>query len=202
MKYSKVNFGQAEAVFNKLGGEQGIMDLLSGRIQVVKSNSSFPTFLNTNVGVENYNNLIKMVKKEKTIDTTESNNVLDWPMFDNQKEIFLDLVVVTPKELGFEPMFESCATYENICKKAEHFGLDKCPSTLGMQLALQRYGITNGFYIVASELLGDKKGKKHLLVPWFSKNECELKAWEVDKDRIFFKDFKFIFVKRNVILED
>jgi uncharacterized protein YlaN (UPF0358 family) len=201
MKYSKVNFGQAEAVFNKLGGEQGIMDFLSGRTQVVKLNTNFPTFMTIKVDAENCYDLIKMIKKEKTIDTKESNNVLDWPMFGLQEEKEVELVVVTPKELGFESMFESCATYENICERAEKLGLDECPSTLGMQLALPRYGIKDGFYVIASKLLEDEKRKKHLLVPWFGQKGCELKAWEVDKDKVFFKDFKFIFVRKNVVLE-
>lgn len=36
MKYSKFILGKIEAVFNKLGGEQGVKDSLSGRTEVVK----------------------------------------------------------------------------------------------------------------------------------------------------------------------
>ena len=57
-------------------------------------------------------------------------------MFEFHERTCLDLVVVTPEELGFEPMFESCANYENICAKAHTLGLDNCPPEPGMLLAL------------------------------------------------------------------
>lgn len=36
MKYNDLSFGQAEAVFNKLGGMEGVMNFLSGKTMVVK----------------------------------------------------------------------------------------------------------------------------------------------------------------------
>lgn len=201
MKYSKVSFGHAEAVFNKLGGEQGISNFLSGRTQVVKSDKDFKAFMTLEIGEYNEYDLIKILKKDKAIETKGSDNVLDWPMFDNLSEkMVLELVTATPVELGFEPMFESCANYKNICERAEVLGLDECPSILGMQLTLPQHRLKDGFYIVASNPLEDRKGKKHLLVPWFNENGCELKAWEVEQDKIFYKDFKFIFVRRNVLI--
>ena len=202
MKYSKVTLGQSEAVFNKLGGEQGITDFLSGRTQVVKSDRNFPTLMNIEVGLYDSNELIKIIRKDKKINTHESNNILEWPpLFEFYERKNLELVVVTPADLGFEPMFESCATYDNICERAEIVGLDKCPPELGMLLSLPQYGLKDGFYIIASKLLRDEDKKKHLLVVWYGKNDtCELKAWE-DKNEPYFKDFKFIFVRRNVVLE-
>lgn len=198
MKYGKVSFGHAEAVFNKLGGEQGIADFLSGRTQVVKSNNNISTLMNIEVGLYDYVELIKMVKKDKTIDTRGSNNVLNWPTFGQCEKSVLELVVVTPQDLGFEPMFESCATYENICQRAEKLGLDKCPSILGMQLVLPQYRLKDNYYVVASKLLDDKNGKQYLLVPWFREKGCELKAWQVKWDSTFHANYKFIFVRRNV----
>jgi len=200
MKYNKVSFGTSEAVFNKLGGERGITDFLSGKTQVVKLGKNFPTLMTIEVGLYGENDLIKIIKKDKQIKTDESNNILDWPpLFDFNERTSLELVVVTPEELGFEPMFESCANYENICERANRYGLDECPSELGMLISLPQYGLKNEFYIVASKLLRDQKGEKHLLVPWFEEDgKCELKAWKVEQGKSFHTGFHFIFVRRNV----
>lgn len=202
MKYNKVSFGQAEAVFNKLGGEEGISDFLSGRTQVVKSDRNFPTLMNIEIGGYDSNEVIKMIKKDKKIITSESNNILNWPpLFENEKSS-LELAIATPEMLGFEPMFELCITYENICERASRYGLDKCPPEIGMLLSLPAYRVEinfSKFYIVASKFLKDEAGKKHLLVPWYGENDtCDLKAWEIKQDEVFYKDFEFIFVRRNV----
>lgn len=48
----------------------------------------------------------------------------------------IDLVMVTPAELGFEEN----PTFSDICKRLEDFGLQPCPQETGFQLALQYDG--------------------------------------------------------------
>lgn len=201
MKYSKVTFGHAEAVFNKLGGEEGIQDFLSGRTRVVKSEHHFRTLFMLGVGAYDIRKMVEMIKKDKTIKKkSESQSILDWPPLGSSEVKTVELVIVRPIDLGFEHMFESCATYENICSRAESYGLDQCPQEVGMLLCLSHNRQNNNeFYVVASKPLRNKEGKEYLIVPWYTqKEECEIDVFEVIPKNPFFIEYSFLFCRRNI----
>lgn len=63
-----------------------------------------------------------------------ANDILGMPAFKvSEVEQSIDLVLVTPKELGFK----GNATYKDICAKAKELGLELCPNEVGLQLRLQ-----------------------------------------------------------------
>lgn len=203
MKYNRVSFGTTEAVFNKLGGEKGIKDFLSGRTMVVKSERNFVTLKIITVKAWQVGNLTKNLLNDKLIEKDENaKSVLTWPQIDLSEDLDVELIIVTPRELGFEEMFESCATYSNICKKASEFGLEKVPVETGMLLCLpQNREKSKNFYVVASKLANNKDGHKFLLVPWYQEDgkKMELKAFDAE-GRGFCIDFKFLFCRKKVVL--
>jgi len=201
MKYNKVNFGTTEAVFNKLGGEEGIKDFLSGRTIVVKSEKNFVTLKTITIKAWQVGKLTSVLLKDKTVEKDENaKSVLNWPPLDLSEDLDVELVIATPRELGFEEMFESCATYSNICKKASEFGMEEVPVETGMLLCLpENREKSRNFYVIASKPANNQKGFKFLLVPWFQEDgkKMELKAFEAE-GRVFCIDFKFIFCRKKL----
>lgn len=66
----------------------------------------------------------------------------------NKNERELNLVIISPKELGFE----SNVSYNKICKTAFQLGLKLCPDETGPQICLQSNDLNkNNFLVIGME---------------------------------------------------
>ncbi len=205
MKYNKVDFGMTEAVFNKLGGTEGIKNFLSGKTKVTKVEKKFETFSKVNVGSNNIKSLIYFIKNDASIEKKSlAQSILEWPPFSHGTEEEIELVIVKPIDIGFDEMFQECATYENICNRAYDYGFEKCPEEIGLLLYKDHFRKNRDFFIVGSEPLKNKEGRSCLLVPWFhhDSKKMELSAFKVfnedQKASLFHVHYKFIFCRRIV----
>jgi hypothetical protein len=161
MKYNDLSFGQAEAVFNKLGGMEGVMDFLSGKTIVVKVPSDEKTSFNVwkTIKLGNYKNadeFRKALKKDGFKIGDWANDILGKPAFTVAgAEEEIQLLNVSVADLGFK----NGATYKDICAKAKELGLELCPNEVGPQLRLQYKDQPKGEYLrIAMEPITDSGG--------------------------------------------
>lgn len=161
MKYNDLSFGQAEAVFNKLGGMEGVMDFLSGKTIVVKVPSDEKTSFNVwkTIKLGNYKNadeFRKTLKKNGFKIGDWANDILDKPAFTVAgAEEEIQLINISVADLGFK----NGATYKDICAKAKELGLELCPNEVGPQLRLQYKDQPKGEYLrIAMEPITDSDG--------------------------------------------
>lgn len=140
MKYNDVSFGQAEAVFNKLGGMEGVKKFLAGETIVVpaikiENAESFPIWKTITLGqYKDADAYRKAFKKAGFKIGGWANDILGKPAFTiAPTEESIDLVILTVEELGFK----NGATYKEICEAAVIQGLEKCPNEVGPALRLQ-----------------------------------------------------------------
>jgi hypothetical protein len=164
MKYNDLSFGQAEAVFNKLGGIEGVKDFLSGKTIVIKapSNEEARTKVWKMIKLDyksadhfvNYlapNNALGVSKRAK--------EMLNNSEFKVSKKEECQLVNISVKQLGFD----ISATYKEICDKAKEFGLELCSHEVGPQLRLQYKDQPNGEHLyIAMEPITCSNGKLHI----------------------------------------
>lgn len=149
MKYKEFSFGQTEAVFNMLGGVHGVHRFLAGQTVVQAVPKTFPIWRTIKVG--NYTGRGQIIddvlfsgkceitengpSKKKIVAVrrycVEMLHTDGFTMYDKEQEI--DLVVLTPAELGFK---EGCTARE-IYSWASQLGLYKCLSEVGIQLCFQ-----------------------------------------------------------------
>lgn len=138
MKYNDLSFGQAEAVFNKLGGMEGVLEFLSGKTIVVKvsdEKTSFSVWKTIKLGtLKNADEFRKALKKDGFKIGDWGNDILGKPAFTvSSEEEEIQLANVSVADLGFK----NGANYGDICAKAKALGLELCPNEVGPQLRLQ-----------------------------------------------------------------
>ncbi len=160
MKYNDFTLGQIEAVLNKLGGIEGVMDFLSGKT-IVKVPSDEKTLFNVwkTIKLGNYKNadeFRKALKKNGFKTGDWANDILDKPAFTVAgAEEEIQLVNVSVADLGFK----NGATYKGICAKAKELGLELCPNEVGPQLRLQYKDQPKGEHLcIAMEPITDSFG--------------------------------------------
>lgn len=164
MKYNDFTLGQIEAVLNKLGGIEGVMDFLSGKT-IVKVPSDEKTLFNVwkTIKLGNYKNadeFRKALKKNGFKTGDWANDILDKPAFTVAgAEEEIQLVNVSVADLGFK----NGATYKGICAKAKELGLELCPNEVGPQLRLQYKDQPKGEHLcIAMEPITDSDGDLHI----------------------------------------
>ncbi len=162
MKYNDLSFGQAEAVFNKLGGAEGVMEFLSGKTMVVKvpsdEKTSFNVWKTIKLGThKDADALRKALKKADFKIGDWGNDILSKPAFTvASAEEEIQLVNLSVADLGFK----EGANYENICSKAKELGLELCPNEVGPQLRLQYKDQPKGEYLrIAMEPITGSDGR-------------------------------------------
>lgn len=136
MKYNDWTLGQIEAVFNKLGGDDGVRRFLAGELVVkpVDSNWSIWKTIKLGNGFKNADDFRKAIKDCGMMIGDWADNILGKPEFTvATRETEVDLVKVTVAELGFK----DGARRDQIYEQAKKFGLELCPSEVGPQLRLQ-----------------------------------------------------------------
>ncbi len=98
-------------------------------------------------------------------------------------ETEFDLVSVTALDLGFEKP----PSFENICERAQEFGLEKCPADVGPQLALLIPDGDQRDYYITMEELEDTRDEKLIFLAYRCENkqvivrECSMRSttWDI-----------------------
>ncbi len=127
---------RVQAVWNKLGGEEGVDRLLDGKLKLVEVQPrEFAVWKSVKLGTckspDEYRNALKKAGRR----------IGDWGddilgrISCSQVEVDLDLVDLSVGDLGFK----GSARYADICTKAVELGLELCPAEVGPALRLQ-YG--------------------------------------------------------------
>ena len=162
MKYNDFSLGQVEALFNKLGGAEGVMEFLSGKTMVTKvlsdEKTSFNVWKTIKLGtLKNADEFRKALKKNGLKIGDWGNDILGKPAFTvTSVEEEIQLVNLSVADLGFK----DGANYGNICAKAKELGLELCPNEVGPQLRLQYKDQPKGEYLrIAMEPITDSDGR-------------------------------------------
>jgi hypothetical protein len=200
MKYNDLSFGQAEAVFNKLGGMEGVMDFLSGKTMVVKVPSdekiSFSVWKTIKLGnYKNADEFRKALKKNGFKISGLVNDILgksEFTVAGAEEEI--QLVNVSAADLGFK----NGATYRGICAKAKELGLELCPNEVGPQLRLQyKDQPKDGYLRIAMEPIADSDGGLFIFYVGRDGDVLWLNGLNYDSDDFWFADNCFVFRLRK-----
>ena len=136
MKYNNWTLGQVEAVFNKLGGDDGVRRFLAGELvakPVVRNWSAWKT-IKLGTGFKNADDFRKTIKDCGMRIGDWANDIIGKPEFTViARETEVDLVKVTVGDLGFK----DGARRDQIYDRAKELGLEVCPSEVGPQLRLR-----------------------------------------------------------------
>jgi len=145
MKYGDLTLGQIEAIGNKLGGPEGIRRFLAG--ELVVREPDFKVFKTVKLGTgpktaEDF----RLALMDGGMKISEwADNILGQPAFTVAPEAtMLDLVVLTPADLGFK----DGAKREDIYASAKSRGLQLCPAEVGPQLRLAYRAQPKGEWLV------------------------------------------------------
>ena len=136
MKYNSWTLGQVEAVFNKLGGDDGVRRFLAGEsvVDPVDCNWSTWKIIKLGTGIKDANGFRQAIKDAEMRISAWASDIIGKPEFTmTAGETEVDLVRVTVGKLGFK----DGARRDQIYDRAEEFGLEVCPPEVGPQLRLQ-----------------------------------------------------------------
>ena len=156
-KYPKT-LGRIEAVWNKLGGEEGVDRFLRGELTVSAPTRVWKTWktIKLGTGLKTANDFRKALRASGFWIGDWANDILGKPAFTAAtKESELELVKVSVEELGFK----NGATRQEICQRAQELGLELCPNEVDPQLRRQYPDQPYGeWLIVAMEPIIDSVG--------------------------------------------
>lgn len=145
-----------QAVWNILGGEDGVDRLLAGELKVVEVlTRQVPVWKTVKLGTcKTPNEYRKALKSAGRRIGELGDDILD-RITCAKEEIDLDLVVLSGRDLGFK----SGARYADICAKAQEFGLERCPAEAGPALRLQYGDQPRGEWLrIAMEAIAARNG--------------------------------------------
>jgi len=201
MKYNDFTLGQVEAVFNKLGGTEGVANFLSGKTMVVKIPSdekiSFNVWKTIKLGTyHNVEALRNSIRSDGNINISDwANDILGKPAFTVAlAEEEIQLVNLSVADLGFK----SGATYGNICAKAKELSLELCPNEVGPQLRLQYKDQPKGEYLrIAMEPIAGLDGRLCVFYVEHGEGGLWLRGSYGDSDHFWDASSRFVFRLRN-----
>ncbi len=158
MKYNNWTLGQVEAVFNKLGGDEGVRRFLVGELVVKPVQPEFKVFktIKLGTGPKTADDFRKAIKDKGMRISDWANDILDRPQFTvATEEIEVDLVAVSVAGLGFR----DGAKLKDIYARSQELGLQLCPNEVGPQLRLQYADQPKGErFIIGMEPIADLDG--------------------------------------------
>ncbi len=160
MKYGQITFGQAEAVFNKLGGVDGVESFLRGELVLAPATKpAFPVWKTLTLGnpcsVKAYR--ASLLANSYEIGSYANEILNKVQVADTETEA--KLVQVTVGELGFK----NSATYGEIVSRARELGLELCPAEVGPKLRLEYANQPKDeFLTVAMEPIVDSDGYRRV----------------------------------------
>ncbi len=197
MKYNNWTLGQIEAVFNKLGGDDGVRRFLAGELVIKPIQFEFKVFktIKLGTGFKATDDFRKSFKDNGFRIGDWANDILDKPAFTVAiEEIELDLIVVNVAELGFK----NGATRKRIYARAKELGLDLCPAEVGPQLRLQYKDQSNGeWLVVAMEPITDSDGSLELFRVERLGSALWLRSYYGRPDDVWPADYRFVFSRRK-----
>jgi len=197
MKYNNWTLGQIEAVFNKLGGDDGVRRFLAGELVIKPIQFEFKVFktIKLGTGLKTAGDFRKAIKDNKMRIGDWANDILGKPAFTvATEETELDLVVVSVAELGFK----DGATREQIYARAKELGLDLCPAEVGPQLRLQYKDQPNGeLLVIAMEPITDSDGDLDLFDVRRDDSDLWLSGYDASPGHVWDADFRFVFSRRK-----
>ena len=136
MKYNDWTLGQVEAVFNKLGGDDGVRRFLAGELVVKPVDRNWLTWktIKLGTGIKDANGFRQAIKNAEMRISDWANDIIGKPEFVViAGEMEVDLVKVAVGELGFK----DGARRDQIYDRVKELGLEICPPEVGPQLRLQ-----------------------------------------------------------------
>lgn len=136
MKYPNITLGRVEAVWNKLGGEEGVDRFLRSEVIVTEPKpADFQTWrtLKLGTGLKTADDFRKALNKIGCIGDWADDILGKSAFMASDTESEVELVVRSVEELGFK----DGATREQVYNRAKEIGLDLCPAEVGPQLRLQ-----------------------------------------------------------------
>ncbi|MBU3934678.1 hypothetical protein KKC00_01805 [Patescibacteria group bacterium] len=197
MKYNDWTLGQVEAVFNKLGGDDGVRRFLAGELVVKPVQPELKVFktIKLGTGLKTADDFRKALKDNGFSIGDYANDILDKPAFTvATEEIELDLVVISVAELGFK----NGATREQIYARAKELGLDICPAEVGPQLRLQyKDQPNNEWLVIAMEPIADSDGGLGLFNVRRHDSALWLCGYYGYPDYVWYSARRFVFSRRK-----
>lgn len=138
MKYGDLTLGQIEAVVNKLGGMDGVRQLLRGEMVIRRK-----SFL--------LRSTVKLGGPQSISELNAALAINNWTLGDWARTIMqrvvltateseLDIIVVTLSELGLDEN----ARWHVVCRNAEEFGFQLCPAEAVLRLCAQGLDLQPG----------------------------------------------------------
>ena len=144
-KYEELSLNEVQSAVKKLGGTLGVKRFLSGETYIKAIPKSFEVWKTVSIGnyasVENLSEVLKAAECEIGEGHQHSNRMIRF--YSNEmihskgftlttKKEDIDLVVVTPPDLGFK----DGGTRKEIYAWAKEIGLELCPHEVAIQLLL------------------------------------------------------------------
>ncbi len=195
MAKNNATVDRVQAVWNKLGGEEGVDRLLCGDLKLVEVQPrEFAVWKTVKLGLhkspKDYRAAIKSAKMK----------IGDWGddilgrITCLQEEVDLDLVIMSVGDLGFK----GSACYADICAKAVELGLELCPAEVGPALRLQ-YGDQprDEWLRIAMEAITDRDGGRGLFCVGHGSDGFWLDARNGHPGNVWIADIRFVFARRK-----
>jgi len=157
----------------------------------------FPTWktIKLGTGLKKADDFRKAIKTAGMKISYWANDILGKPAFTvSETEQEVDLVVATPKELGFN----GNTAYRDICNKAIELGLELCPAEVGPQLRRQYTDQPKDeWLVVAMELIAGSYGGLYVFRVGLDLDGLWLDANLGHPDLVWHADRRFVFVRRK-----
>ena len=195
MKYSNWTLGQVEAVFNKLGGDDGVRRFLAGELVVKETERQLKVWktIKLGTGLKTADDFRRALKDDGFNISDWASDILGKPAFkaaDEDTEV--DLVKVTVAELGFK----NGARHNQIYERAKELGLGLCPPEVGPQLRLQYQDQPNGEWIlVAMEPIVDSDGYPYVFSVKHHDSGLWLSSRWGDPDDFWYPGHRWVFCR-------
>jgi hypothetical protein len=194
MKYNNWTLGQVEAVFNKLGGDEGVRRFLADELVVKPVQPELKVFktIKLGTGLKTADGFRKAVKDKGMRIGDYANDILGKPAFTVAKgETEVDLVVISVAELGFK----DGAKREDIYVRAKELGLELCPSEVGPQLRMQYVDQPKDeWLVIGMEPIADSDGDLKLFYVKHGDDDLWLSSHYHNPHYFWSGSYRFVFV--------
>ncbi len=148
-----------QAVWNILGGEEGVDRLIKGETLIVPKKIFGRPSITLTLGNKTTDEYIAAIKEAgMEVDPASMKYLREITCRQEQEKV--DIIIISVAELGFP---HGINYFEKLTSRAAKFGLKGCPYEVGLALRLESF-----FWLPGTRLLvtgrGPLKGKNHLLV--------------------------------------
>lgn len=199
MKYGSVTLGQVEAVWNKLGGEEGVRRFLAGDVVIGPPRFKLWRTITIGNGPKTGGDYADVLEKAGFGDSNNrkwARELLTGPSFQVSPEVVeLDLVIVTVEDLGLA----SGGKFKQIIERAKKLGLELCHPEVGPVLRLQisrtEQGRHVGPFLVGMEPITRKGGDWYVFAIARYFEAPSLASCDAQPGHSFAPNERFVFVR-------